>query len=115
MSLPDVSDALTEWAQPVTIKAVTRQTVDFVEQDVVTARTQDCVVQVAEKERLNPETIDWTKEYLMVHSKAGIEQGELVEFDGRDYKVVERGPWRGYGYTEVVAEETRRPLVEPTP
>ena len=113
--LPDMSDVLTAWERPVLIKTVTTTTVDFEPVETVAGRTQDCVVQVAEKERLNPDTIDWTLEYLMVHSKSGIEQGEYIEFDGRDYKVIERGPWRGYGYTEVVAEETKRPLLEVTP
>lgn len=109
--IPDMSDVLTAWEEPFTIKTVTRQTVDFIEQDVVTERTQNCVIQVAQKEKLNSETIDWSLEYLMIHSKQGIAQGELVEFEGVDYKVIERGPWGRYGFTEVIAEETKRPLV----
>lgn len=107
----DMGDVLTEWEQGVTIKNRTRQTVDFVEQDVITGRTQRCVIQVAEKEKLNPDTIDWSLEYLMVHSKDPIEQGEFIEYKARDYKVVNRGPWQDYGFTEVVAEETKRPLL----
>lgn len=112
--LPDMSGVLTAWERPVLIKTVTTTKVDFVETEAVAGRTQLCVVQVAEKERLNPDTIDWTLEYLMVHSSSQIQQGEFIEFEGADYKVIERGPWRGYGYTEVVAEETKRPLLEVT-
>lgn len=111
MSLPDVSDALTEWEQAVLIKTVTVTTVDFEEVETITGRNQDCVIQVAEKEKLNSETIDWTLEYLMVHSKSDIEQGEYIEYKSRDYKVIERGPWDDYGYNEFVAEETKRPLL----
>lgn len=112
MSLPNVAEVLTEWAVPTLIKTVTQTTVDFEPVTAITGRTQDCVIQVAEKERLNPDTIDWSKEYLMVHSAAGIVIDEYVEYQGRDYKVVDRNPYGDYGYTEVVAEETKEPLLE---
>jgi hypothetical protein len=115
MNILDVSDTLTEWERPTVIKTVTESTVDFQSVTVVTERSQLCVIQVAEKEKLNPATIDWSLEYIMVHSRQGIEMDELIEHDGRDYKVTDRGPWRGYGYTEVVAVETKRPVVTVTP
>ena len=111
MNILDVSDALTEWGLPTVIKTITETTEDFQPADTVTARTQNCVVQVAEKEKLNPATIDWSLEYLMIHSKLLIEIDELIEYEGIDYIVLERGPWRGYGYTEVIAVETKRPVV----
>jgi len=111
MSILDVSDALTDWERPTVIKTVTESTVDFEPATVVTGRSQLCVVQVANKEKINPGTIDWSLEYILIHSRSGIEMDELIEHDGRDYKVTDRGPWRGYGYVEVVAAETKRPSV----
>ena len=111
MSILDVSDTLTEWERPTVIKTVTESTVDFQPVTVVTGRSQLCVIQVAEKEKINPGTIDWSLEYLMIHSKSDIDIDELIEYEGMDYIVIERGPWRGYGYVEVVAAETKRPLV----
>ena len=111
MSILDVSDALTDWERPTVIKTVTESTVDFEPATVVTGRSQLCVVQVADKEKINPGTIDWSLEYILIHSRQGIEMDELIEHDGRDYKVTDRGPWRGYGYVEVVAAETKRPSV----
>ena len=111
MSILDVSDALTDWERPTIIKTVTESTVDFQPVTVVTGRSQLCVVQVANKENVNPETIDWSLEHILIHSRSGIEMDELIEHDGRDYKVTDRGPWRGYGYVEVVAAETKRPSV----
>ena len=107
----DVSDALTEWERPTIIKTVTETTVNFQPVEAVTSRIQNCVVQVAEKEKLNPATIDWSLEYIMVHSRKGIEMDELIEDEGRDFIVIDRGPWRGYGYTESIAVETKRPMV----
>ena len=114
MSILDVSDALTDWERATVIKTVIQSTVNFKPVAAVTARSQLCVVQVANKEKLNPGTIDWSLEYILAHSRSGIEIDELIEHDGRDYKVTDCGPWRGYGYTEVVAAETKRPLVVAT-
>jgi len=111
MIILDVSDALEGFDRTTVIKTVTETTVDFQPINVVTFRTQLCVIQVAQKEIINPATIDWSLEYIMVHSRQGIEMDELIEHDGRDYKVTDRGPWRGYGYTEIIAAETKRPLV----
>lgn len=115
MSLPDVSQVLNDWVVPVTIKTVTKATVDFVATNVVTSRSQDCVIQVADKSKLNSKTINWNLRYLMVHSKSAIEMSEYITFDGEDYKVIEKGNWTSYGYIEVVAEQTRKPLLVVTP
>jgi hypothetical protein len=111
MGLPNMGDVLTSFERRVKIKTITKSTVDFVDTEVVTPRFQQCVVQVADKEKLNSETIDWSLEYIMVHSKKDIEVGELIEYKGRDFKVVPRAPWSDYGYIEVIAEETKRPLM----
>jgi len=50
MNVLDVSDALTEWERPTVIKTVTETTEDFQPVETVTSRTQNCVIQVAEKE-----------------------------------------------------------------
>lgn len=110
----DMSDALSEWERPTTIKTVSSISVDFVVTETVVGRTQNCVVQVADRENVNPETIDWSLENLLVHSKLPILIDELLEHDDRDFIITQKGPWRGYGYYEVVATETKRPTVEVT-
>jgi hypothetical protein len=109
-----MSSALRRWERLVPIKTVTKTTMNFVETEVVTIRNQLCVVQVADKEKLNPATIDWSLEYIMVHSSVPVLIGEYVEFSGMDYKVINRGAWRGYGFDDVIAEETKRPLLVET-
>ena len=86
MNVLDVSDALTEWERPTVIKTVTETTEDFRPVETVTSRTQNCVVQVADKEKINPGTIDWSLEYLMIHSRSGIEIDELIEHTGATIK-----------------------------
>ena len=113
--LPDVSDALDGWLSDYTIKTVTKTTVDFVEDNTVAGRTVEAMVQVAEKEKLNPAQIDWSKKYLLVHSPEQINVGEYIESGGEDYKIIEPGDWQAYGYTEAVAEQTKQTLLVVTP
>jgi len=109
--LPDMSNVLRGWEQSVKIKTVTRSTTDFVETDVVVVREQVCVVQVAEKSRLNSKTINWALDYIAVHSREDISLGEYVEFDSADYKVIVSGNWNQYGYIEIIAEATGKNLI----
>jgi hypothetical protein len=104
MSLPDVSDALREWEQPITVNAVTVNRVDGVATETRTPRTVDMVVQVAEAQQLQVEQLDWSKRHIQCHTRADIFMKEIVEFQGEDYIVRSRNPYGQYGYTEVFAE-----------
>lgn len=114
MPLPNVSNAVARWAGSYTVKTVTRQTVDFVPADVVTSRIVQALVQPAKMEDLNPDQIDWSKEYLTVHSLTALVDGDLLEYEGEDFKIIGAGKWLSFGYMEVLAEQTKRPLVEVT-
>lgn len=111
MSLPDVSGALDDWLVPILVKTITRETVDFVDANVVTGRTIQAVVQPQSKRKINPEIVDWSKQYQQVHSKEPMLELELIEFEGADYKIVELGPYGSYGYTEAIAESTNVAVV----
>lgn len=106
----DVSDTLDEWSRPVLIKTVTVTTVDFVKTEQVAGRTQNCVVQVQQPDELVKRGLDVTVRHIRVHSHQQIDQGELVEFNGRDYRVLHPSQWDGYGYTDVDAADTKQPV-----
>ena len=112
MSLPSMADALTCWEESFPVKAVTCTSVDFADTEVVTARPQLCVVQVASKEELSKGlTLDWSREYVMCHSRFALAIDEYIEFEGNDYKVIALNNYGRYGYWEVVGEETKRDLL----
>lgn len=113
--LPDVSEAMTEWLRPYTVKTLTQKTVDYVDASTVAGRTIQAVVQVANKRKLNADTIDWSLRYLQIHSPDQVQVGEFIEYDGEDYKIIDDGDWQLYGYTEAVAEQTKRTLLVVTP
>lgn len=109
--LPDMSDTLDEWAVPVKVKTVTRITSNFAPVDTVTQRTINAVVQVAQKNSLKSDQIDWSLRYLTVHTISMLENGEFVEYNGEDYKVIDNGDWSAYGFTEALVEQTKKPLL----
>lgn len=114
--LPNMSDVLTEWLQPVSLKTVTATTVDFVETVTVVVQPFQAVVQPADPEKLKVEQIDYSLEYIQIHSVSPMAIGQYVEWDGRDFKLVPfRKGYGQYGYVEAVGEETKLPLLVATP
>lgn len=106
----DVSDALGDWTRPTTIKTVTKTTVDFESVETVTGRTQECMVQVAQPEELIKRGLDVAVRHIRVHSEYDIDMKELIEYQGKDFRVVTPSQWSGYGYVDVMAAETKEPL-----
>lgn len=106
--LPNLAPVLSAWSKPYTIKSIAKTTVDFVESETVTARTINAVVQPAQKEHLNAADIDWSLRYLLIHSDSEVELGEMFEVSGEDYKIIDAGDYQLYGYTEAIAEQTKR-------
>lgn len=114
--LPDMSDVLTEWSQAVKLKTVSVTTVDFVGTEIITAADIMAVVQPADPEKLKVEQIDFSLEYIQVHSVSPMAIGQYIEWNGRDFKLVPfRKGYGQYGYVEVVGEETKLPLLVVTP
>ena len=106
-----MSGTLAGWTLPYTVKTVTRTTADFVETESVVTRQVQAVVQVADKNRLSADQIDWSLRYLMVHTSSELANGEYIEFQGEDYKIVDNGDYQLYGFTEATAEQTKRPVI----
>lgn len=114
--LPDMSDVLTEWSQPVKLKTRIETTVDFVPTVVIVTEDIRAVVQPADAERLQVDQIDYSLEYIQIHSVTPMAIGQYVEWDGRDFKLVPfRKGYGQYGYVEAVGEETKLPLLVETP
>lgn len=114
--LPDMSAVLTEWSQPIILKTVTETTIDFIPIVDVAAANIMAVVQPADPEKLQVDQIDFSLEYIQIHSVSPMSIGQYVQWNGRDFKLVPfRKGYGQYGYTEAVGEETKLPLLVPTP
>lgn len=110
-----MSDVIEEDAIPYTVKTVSRVPVDFVPVDVVTPRTIRAIVQPAQKDALRPDSIDWSLRYLLVHTTSQLDNGEYLEYQGEDFKVIDNGNYQDYGFTEAVCEQTKKALLVVTP
>lgn len=101
----DMSDALDGLTQPTTYKQITTTTVDFVPVETVTEITIDAVVQPAKLADLQVEQIDYSKQYLQVHSTSPLTINDFIVWRGKDHKIIQLGPYQDYGFYEGVAEE----------
>lgn len=114
--LPQMSEVLTEWSQLIKLKTKIETTIDFVPTTTITALDIMAVVQPSDPEKLKVEQIDFSLEYIQIHSVSPMAIGQYVQWDGRDFKLVPfRKGYGQYGYTEAVGEETKLPLLVPTP
>lgn len=91
MPIPKIQVALNGWESPITLVKITSSLVDY---EKVTVRTEinfQGVVQplTAEALQLKPlETRSW--EWLMIHTRTSTEifTGDLIEYNGNEYKVM---------------------------
>jgi hypothetical protein len=114
--LPDMSDALVEWEQQIKLKKVSDITVDFVPAKSVCVTKIRAVVQPADKSSLKIDSLDWSKSYVLIHKRGtGINMNDFIEWDNRDFKIIgPNGDYNGYGFIEVVGEETKKDLLKAT-
>jgi len=111
-SKPNMANTLTQWSSPYVKKTVTIITDnDFNEVESVERDDIFAIIQPAQKEKLNLESLDWSKEYVMIHTSNQLDMNEYVEYKGRDFKIVDRGDYTDYGYIELVGEETKKALL----
>ena len=112
--IPNMSDTLTEWEQPIKLKTTSTATVDFVETKTVLVVNKRAVVQVAEKEKLKIGSLDWSKSYKLIHSKFAIDINQFVEYSGKDFKIVSLEDYADYGFYASIGEETKKTLLVAT-
>lgn len=99
----DVTDAFIEWVEEYEIRSVEKRTVNFQSDWVFHSRNQELYIQPAEKEKLNPEKVDWSKEYILIFSEDDLPISEQVKYKDKWFSVIDRERWSDH--TEAVAEE----------
>lgn len=104
---PDMSDVLESFAQPVLLKNITVTTVNFEPTESIIASEIDAVIQVADAESIKVDNIDYSKEYIMIHSRVDMPINDFIEWRGVDYKIKYRKNYADYGYIESHAEEVK--------
>lgn len=105
--LPQMGKVLQRFLQPVTIRTVSQEIVDFRPVETEVSLITKAVVQPAQKEKLNPAIIDWSLRYLQVHSTDQMKIGDFITHSGTGYKAVELGDYNDYEYFETIFEEVK--------
>lgn len=105
--LPDMSDVLTEWSQSVTLRTITKSTVDFELVEDIVDQPLQAVIQVADKEKLNIAEVDWSLRYIQAHSKVELFVGQAIVYNGDEYKIITDANYSDYGFSDVFAEEMK--------
>lgn len=105
--LPNMSGVLDAFAQAITLKTIVQTVANFRPVDTPTTTTIMAVVQPANKEKISPALVDFSLDYILVHSKSAIGIGDFVVYKGATYKAIELGPYADYGFYEAICEESK--------
>lgn len=110
--LPNMTSTLKRFEQSVSLKTVSVTRVDFVDAEFVTISSIRAVIQVADKKKLNIDSLNWSKQYIWIHTKENIGIGQFIEWHEKDFRLVAAGDdYSDYGYTAFYGEETLKPVL----
>lgn len=112
--LPQMTMGLMGLTQSLKLKTVTITTVDFEDIEVITIITFKGAVHPAQKQKINPNTVDWSKQYIKCFSENALSIGQFIEYKSKDFKIIELGNYSEYGYHVAIGEETNKTLLEAT-
>lgn len=105
--LPNLKSVISSFAVPVTLHTTIISIVNHRHQETETNTTINAVVQPQNKEQLNKDKVDYSLEYILIHSIVEIGINDSITNNGTKYKCFEKGNWRAYGFFEVVMEEVK--------
>lgn len=103
----DVSDILDDFKQTIIYRVTTVTTVNFQPTETIIDTDIEAVVQVAQKENLNIQAIDWSKQYLQIHANDALEINQKVVYKSKEFKIIDLNDYSDYGYYEITAEEVK--------
>lgn len=108
MMIFDMGDALEGLTQPVEYYSVTQTIVDYKPAEQLTLVDGfEAVVQPAERQRLDPDTYDFSLRHKLLHSRQPMATGDQIVHAGITYRAPEDADYSDYGFYEAVFEETK--------
>ena len=107
MNLPNMASAVKGFSVPVKLLKVATSIVNHKPVEVETESTIKVVIQPAQKEKLNKDKIDFSLQYVQIHSLDAINIGDMIEYKSIMYKAIEDADYSEYGYYEIIMEEQK--------
>ncbi len=105
--LPNMSDVLDGFAQPLTLIEVTQEVVDYKPVNVENINEIQAVVQPADPDKIKSDKVDYSKKYIQVHTVETLKNIYICVYQGLRYKAFSIKPYSDYGYFEAIFEETK--------
>lgn len=107
MALPNLSGVIKSFSQEVELHKIVVSIENHrkVEQELVVSI--DAMIQPQETSKLNKDVVDYSLDYILVHSVTEIEFDDYITYNNKQYKCFEIGKWNDYGFFIVVMEEIK--------
>lgn len=102
-----MSRTVKRFSIPAKLIKVTKTIVNHKPVESEVESTFKCVIQPAQKEKLNQDKINWSLRYIRVHSIDELDIDDVIEYKNVIYKVFEKGDYIDYGYYETIMEEQK--------
>jgi len=108
MSFPSVSDVLVDFEETLLLKKVTViNNADFKREEIVSNEVIRAVVQAQSFESINVDNIDFSLDYIQIHSRTDIDIDDVVTWEGKDYRIIARKDYTSRGYLELTGEQIK--------
>jgi hypothetical protein len=108
-NLPDMSQTITSWFQPLTVGIITRIVVDFEQIEQIEYVDTEGVVQPYKPEPLEIQQAGvqtWVWQQIHCLPNLILRTNDVIEYLGKRYKVLFKNDYRCYGYLEYMLCET---------
>jgi len=105
--LPNLSQTIFRLSQPIKLIKIVETIVNHRPVETETTTDIRAVIQPADKEKINKDGLDYSLEYIQVHSLDGIQINDIIEYKGKRYRAYENSNYSDYGYYENIMEEIK--------
>lgn len=108
MAFPDVSDVLGCFEESITFKEVTViNNADYKRETTTVNTTKKAVIQNARPQDLKLDNLDYSLNYIQIHTKYSVDINDIVTWNGTDYKIINVIDQSNRGFYESVGEQIR--------
>jgi hypothetical protein len=108
MTFPNVADVLADFTEMVILKKVTQIiNSNFLPENVESTEAIHAVVQSANSQTLKIEPIDYSLEYIQVHSVYDMDINDIIIWNNKSYKLISFVNQSNRGFYEVIGEEIK--------
>ena len=108
MSFPSVAEVLSDFEETVILKKTTVIVNDEFKRETITSNEPiRAVIQAESGENLQIESIDFSLNYIRVHSRIDIDIQDVVFWKNSDYRIIKRINQINRGFFELIGEEIK--------